>query len=269
MGLFRRPPDDSALSRDYLQRANGLQRKTLLTFVSINQIMKLPIASREYFGQPMADVFGLQPASDIVRKILAQDASVAAWVARDSLIALDALLGTMNTSWNDSLDIAMDAAGLVPGPELNPERLTDVPLRVREDMLGLANCIVSVFFAFERPGEVQNGDRTYYNHLFESPARATQLLAHEITAWSGAVIGRLLHTGYAEKNPWMSDEFEAVPTMQCVGWYPNPSNMGQIVGGDATLQRYWDGTDWSDQVRLRDGRTWHYETSSMFKTPRN
>jgi hypothetical protein len=98
MSLFRRSPDDSLLSRDYLQRANFLQRKTLLTLVSINQAVKLPVASREYFGRPMADTFDLQPASDIVRKVLAQDASLAAWVARDSLIALDALLVTMNSS---------------------------------------------------------------------------------------------------------------------------------------------------------------------------
>jgi hypothetical protein len=163
----------------------------------------------------------------------------------------------------------MDAAGLAPGPELNPGRLTDVPIRVQGDMLGLANCIVSVFFAFERPGGIQTGDRTYYEHLFESPVRRTQLVAHEITAWSGAVIGRLMHAGHAEKMPWKLDDFETVPAMQGAGWYPNPSNMGQIVDGDATLQRYWDGNDWTDRVRLHKGRTWHYATSSIFKAPNN
>jgi len=269
MGLFRRSPDDTVHSRAYLQRANGFERKAHLAFVSINQVMKLPIASREYFGRPMADVFGLQHGSDIVRKILMQDGSLAARVARDSLVVLDALLDTMNTPWEAALGIAMDAAGLLPGPKLNPERLTDVPLRVQEDMLGLAHCVVAIFFGIERPGGVQLGDRAYYEHFFESLERATQLLAHEITAWSGAVIGRLRHAGYIPQTPWMSAKFETAPVMEEAGWYPNPMNMGQIVDGDATIQRYWDGTDWTDRARLCDGRTWRYDTTSMFVAPKN
>src|SRR5262249_24317232 len=227
------------------------QRTEHLAFVSMNQVMKLHIASGEYFGRPMADVFGLQHASDIVRKVIIQDGSLAARVARDSRVALDALLDTMNTPWEAALGIAMDAAGLLPGPKLNSERLTDVPLRVQEDLLGLAYCVVAIFFGIERPGGVRLGDRAYYEHFFESSERSTQLLAHELTAWSGAVIGRLRHAGYVPQVSWMSAKFETAPVMEEAGWYPNPMNVGQVVDGDATIQRYWDETDWTDQVRIR------------------
>lgn len=271
MSLFGRPPrgDDSAAGREYLNRANGYLRKSLLVFAAINQIIKLPIASKKYFGRPLADTFGLQSASDVVREVLVQDASMAAWTARDSLVTLDALLDTMDVPWNDALDIAMDAAGLLPGPQLNPERLADIPLRVHDDMRGLANCVAAVFFSFERPGGVQIGDRAYYEHLFQSPTRATQLVAHEITAWSGVVIGRLLDAGHVEEVLWMSKEFETVPAMKVAGWYPNPWRMGEIVRGDAGFQRQWNGADWTDQIRLRDGRGWRHETNSMFKAPAN
>lgn len=194
---------------------------------------------------------------------------MAAWIAREAVVALDELLGLMDTPWGDAVDVAMDMAGLMPGPALNPERCVGVPAEIHKDMLGLANCVTSVFFAFDRPGGAPGNDRTYYEHLFTSPARPTRLVAHEIVAWSGVVIGRLLHTGLIPEVLWMSDEFETVPSMDTQGWYPNPWNMGEVTKSEASFQRYWDGIDWTDQVRLRDGRSWSYETRSMFRAPDN
>ena len=53
------------------------------------------------------------------------------------------------------------------------------------------------------------------------------------------------------------------------GWYPNPFNYGDLVGGDATYQRQWDGADWTSRIRQRNGRGWNESTHSLATPPDN
>jgi Protein of unknown function (DUF2510) len=259
----------ASTSMDYLRRANGYLRKSVIAFACINQVMTLPCSRAEEFGRPLAGSTGLRPAADLVRSIMFQDRSMAAWTARDCLVTLDALLCTMHPSWDDALDTAMSAAGLLPGPTIDPRRLDGVKPGTRQDVLVLANRVISVFFAFERPNGNRCGDRTFYERLFAANSTAGALAAYEIAAWTGTVIGRLRDAGYLDEVLWMSQEFRTVPEMTVAGWYPNPFRMGEIVGGEAGWQRFWDGSDWTERVRTRYGTGWREATTTMFQAPAN
>ena len=193
---------------------------------------------------------------------------MAVWLGRRTLMFLDVLLENMRGTWDDALGVAMAAAGLLPGPALDPAKLTGLSGSEQEDTLGTAQCAMRVFLGFERSDRGVLGDRTYYEHLFESTSRASRIVAYEIVAWACVVIGRLVNSGHAQELDWMSPEFESVPTMDSAGWYPNPFNAGEFVDGYATRLRYWNG-DWTERVRfMRDGR-WMETTWSMFKAPEN
>lgn len=267
-GTNAAPADDMSTCRNYLVKAEGRLRKDALSFACISQVMKLPVASIPSFGQPLVPAKGLQPAIEVVRQVLRQDASLAAWVARGTLVSLDLCLEAMSGTWDEALDVALAAAGLVSGPALNPATSAALSNREQEETLGTARSAWSVFLAFERPGRGFLGDRKNYRHLFESTSRATRVVAYEVAAWVSVVIGRLVNSGYVPEAVWMSPEFESVPIMDSPGWYPNPYNAGQIVDEVATRQRYWDG-DWTDRVRNMRNGLWKEKTWSMFRAPNN
>ncbi len=228
--------------RDYLRRANGHLRKSVLALACLNRVMSLPVADITQFGRPIANSLGLRPASNAVRDILCQDRALAAWIARDCLVALDALLGT---AWAT----AMAAAGIRPGRTDLPE-----PARV------LAYRAIALFVG------IKGGDRTFYQRLF---ATRNPCAADEITAWTGAVIGRLHSAGQLPDLPWMSAQFHTVPPMLTPGWYPNPYLMGEIRAGEATWQRHWNGADWTDRIRMRGMTGWQEQINSLFAAPPN
>jgi hypothetical protein len=196
---------------------------------------------------------------------------MAAWAARDCLVLLDVLLHSMTASQDDALETALDAVGLRPGPRLAPQTAVTLAPEAAADVLRLANRVLSVFFAFERAGSARTttADRGCYEHMFAARGRTAAQLAHDIAAWTGVVIGRLLHTGYLDELPWMSPEFHRVPAMTTSGWYPNPFQMGEIIAEEAGLQRFWDGTDWTDRIRQRCADGWREHTKSMFEAPPN
>lgn len=259
----------ATIAREYLRRANGCLRKSVMALACIHRVMATPVADAASYGRPLADSLGLRSATDAVREVLYQDRSLATWIARDCLVVLDTVLGTMCMSFAQALDMTMAAAGLRPGPTIDPAQAALLDPPDRADVLCLANRVISMFFAFERPDGRSGGDRTFYESLFAARTQRATSVAYEIAAWTGAVIGRLRGTGHLPELPWMAPRFQTVPTMTTAGWYPNPYLMGEILAGEASWQRYWDGDDWTDQIRLRVLTGWRYETKSLFEAPPN
>jgi hypothetical protein len=245
-----RPAGATSTGRDYLRRAGGHLRKSVLAFACLNKVMSLPVADATRFGSPVANALGLRPASNAVRDILRQDQALAAWIARDCVVAMDALLGTMRAPRGVALETAMAAAGLWPGPG------TDVP----EPAAVLSRRVIAMLAG------IRGNDRAFYERLF---ATRNPCAAYEITAWTGTVIGRLHGTGHLPDLPWMSAEFHTVPPMLTPGWYPNPYLMGEILAGEATWQRHWNGNDWTDRIRMRGRTGWQEQTKSLFEAPPN
>jgi hypothetical protein len=262
--LACRPVDQVSTGRDYLRRANGHLRKSVIAFACLNSVMALPVADSTRFGRPIANSLGLRPASNAVRDILFQDHALAAWIARDCVVALDALLRTMGEPLGVALETAMAAAGLWPGPTVDPDARLSEPERT--EALVLAHRVIAMFFAFERTDGRRGGDRIFYERLFATRSPGA---AYEIAAWAGAVVGRLRGAGHLPDLPWMSAEFHTVPPMRGSGWYPNPYLMGEILAGEASWQRYWNGTDWTDRIRRRCLTGWQEQTKSLFEAPPN
>jgi hypothetical protein len=243
-----RPADEVSAGRDYLRRANGYLRKSALALACLNHVMALPVGDGTRFGDPIANSLGLRPASNAVRDILFQDHALAAWIARDCVVALDALLGTMRAPLATAWETAMAAAGVHPGTDIS------------EPAFVLAHRVIAMFFA------LKGGDRVFYERLF---AARSPSAAYEMTAWTGAVLGRLRGAGHLPDLPWMTAEFRTVPPMLVSGWYPNPYLMGEILAGEATWQRFWNGTDWTDRIRMRGLTGWQHQTKSLSEAPPN
>jgi hypothetical protein len=62
---------------------------------------------------------------------------------------------------------------------------------------------------------------------------------------------------------------EQTHAMEGVGWYPNPVNAGDTSDNNASIERWWDGADWTDRVRIRDGRRWNEIEVPLFTPPSN
>lgn len=271
MGLFGRQQAELSTSERYVQRAPAGQRKNMLAFAALNRICASPVASAARAGEPIADAFGLDQVAQLVRQVLIQDASLAAWVARDALVCLDVALELMGGSWSDNLEAAMGIAGLAPDPEVRPNPTYELSADVSEAVVGLAAYALQVFWAIARPDDptVQR-DRTLYTRLFESRESTTALVAHDITAWACIIVGRLRNLGRLPSEvPWFAPSQAVVVAMDEPGWYPNPYNRSEIVNGDATFQRYWDGRDWTDRIRVRLDRRWVERVHDMYSVPNN
>jgi hypothetical protein len=260
---------DSEAKR-YLSTAPAGQRKDLLAAACINQIARLPVAASSEWGKPVADVYGLQPAAQVVRTVLRQDRSMYAWVARTALIFLDAALMNGEGNWVDTLGVALESVGFERGPALRPELKAWLSDDVRERVEGLCGYSMNVFWVVAQQ-QFDDGerDRRLYRHMFEDPDPRTAETAHDITAWASVIIGRLRNGNLIEGNRLYSDLYLHPPEMDGPGWYPNPYNYGDIVRGEPEFQRAWDGNDWTDRTRFRIGSYWDEESKPLRSMPNN
>ncbi len=256
-------------SQRYLRSAPSVARMEILSAVCMNQIARLPIAAASEWGRPITDIYGLGPAADVVRAVLCRDRSLYASVARSCLRFLDQALEVGSGDWAENLDMAMQSIGMEPGPTLRPDLQADLPADVQERALGLARFALSVFWVVAQPRfEDEDRDRTVYRVLFESPDERIELTAHDVAAWACVIVGRLRVRDVVPESPFLA-RIQTVPPMDEPGWYPNPYNDGGLERGDAAFQRFWDGQDWTDRVRFREGKSWWEELRPMRITPNN
>lgn len=270
MGLFGRSTTqqpDTATSREYLARAGDTPRKTLLLLTCLNRIDRLPVAGGESFGIPATDTYGLGPASQCVSDALRQDASMCAWVAREAFVVLDTVLMASDGTWVDNLNYAMRAMGLDPGPSVRPPKPDP---ETEERILGLAAYAMQVLFVVTAAmGPEAKRDRAVYEHLFTSTATQTQAVGHDLAAWACVAVCRLRSTGSTPALPWFDQRYVRVPELYGAGWYPNPYGHGRIENGDAIFHRYWSGQDWTERIRVRQGRDFQESIRAMNVPPNN
>lgn len=261
-------------SQRYLRSAPPGQRKDMLAFACIHRIAELPLCSKPYLGHPVSDRYGLKEAVQVVRSVLHQDRSLNAWTTRSALVALDVVLESVNGGkWDQNLDGVMEAMGLEEGPSLQRELANSIPAHEAEQIVGLAHYSMALYWCvcrlFSEAGK--KPDRSLYKRLFESDNAGTVQVSFEIIAWTCVAIGRL-HTlyGIPANVGWFSDSSRTnVIGMEQPGWYPNPYNIGDVIGDDCTFQRYWNGEDWTDQIRLKADGKWLTQTHSLRSVPDN
>lgn len=120
-----------------------------------------------------------------------------------------------------------------------------------------------------KAGDYRFEEYRFYVELYTgAPGRDVESIAYEIIAWEAIAVGRLMNTGRIRSGMvTMGPAYQTVPAMEVAGWYPNPQKLGGIIDGDAVLQRYWDGTNWTSKMRKRDGRRWIEGKVSLHDPP--
>ena len=264
-------PGAASLASRYLRSAPPGQRKDVLSAVSINLIAGLPVAARSEFGAPVTDVYGLEPATEVVRQVLQQDRSMYAWLARTSVVCLDAAMANGREPWVQMFGMAMNSVGFEASGELRADLAAQLPSDVLERVDGLHGFVMNLFWLLTEQQQFDDGprDRSIYQHLFESSDPRTELTAHDIAAYAGVVLGRLRNSGVLGPSTVFSAAYTQVPPMHEPGWYPNPYNFGEVVNGEAGFQRIWDGTDWTRRIRVRVDGGWVEREHDLRTMPEN
>jgi hypothetical protein len=113
-------------------------------------------------------------------------------------------------------------------------------------------------------------DVALYVELHEDQTDGGYDRALRIGAWGGTVTARMYTSGRLDSDlPAFSSRWDSLGRMAAAGWYPNPINAGDISTGEAEIERWWDGDDWTDRVRIRRGRRWEDHAMSVFTAPQN
>lgn len=276
MGLFGSRSSAETTSQTYLISAPPGPRTEVLASACELQIAELPLAGRAAYGQPLTPA-EIESATVVVRHNLRQDQDLSAWIARKVMQHLFVIMSDhmLAPTLEDRFAELFAAVGLRSAEQPDQNRMIELisqpPTLSGEDAaatIALANLSFAVYRARMLQAEA-GGDYDFYVSLFTGEVDDAAELSYGIIAWEGVALGRLTNDGRARVSGLrtFSDEYKRVPAMTVPDWYPNPYKTGAIVSGEASLQRYWDGAAWTDQVRLRDGRGWKSLSASLHDRP--
>ena len=238
---------EPSFSRQWLA-ASEIPRKVELSFAVVARIGLHPACRSELHGLPLAGEL-LNETSSIVRDVVRQDRSLLPHVSRDTVLFFEAYGGIFMHR-----DSALDLMGGV-------DALDDVA----HDALTIASVIQARSQGHDASAD---GVHRYTTH-FENPTDRNVDRAASIAAWAATALGRLRAAGHLAGSAFQYDGREYPRSMDGVGWYPNPVNAGDTSGGDAQIERWWNGEDWTDRVRIREGRRWSELQNSLFVAPKN
>jgi hypothetical protein len=235
-------------------------RKNELGLHVINRLTREPVGAAAAWGLPF-DGEALEATSSVVGESLRQDRSLAGRVARD-IALLFASFGGIAVN----REAALESVGL-----------TDAALDddLSADPIGRRSAIETVSVARTIESRSNGGDGSpadveLYRGLHEDRSPAGYDRALTIASWGGLVTARMWTSGrLPEDVPAFSSRWDSIGRMEDAGWYPNPINAGDTSSGDAEIERWWDGGDWTDRVRIREGRGWDEHQMSVFITPQN
>jgi hypothetical protein len=237
-----------------------MPRKVVIAVAIIARLVRQPHGDQASWGRPLEEG-GLASARNTFEEAVRQDRSLARHIARDLVLLFEANGGL--TTANQVA--AFEAVGLDPSSSFDATSGPPVQ-RIAAQALAVARTIQ----ARSRGGEGTAPDLSVYRALYEDRSDEAQERAFAIGAWAAIVVARLasadrLSNGLLFFEPGR----EFIPEMEGIGWYPNPVNPGETATGEATIERWWDGDDWTDRVRFRDGRRWNEAEVTFFSTPGN
>jgi hypothetical protein len=261
----KQPADDT--SRQYLASAPSGPRTKALASACLLHVADLPVSSAGMFGSPITDD-ELRPAVEVVIQLMRQDRELSAFVARETwFIVRWGLEDFMDPS--ESMDTLLAAAG-IRGADNGNFALADshqLPPEAADHATSYANGSLAVLGALMF-GPEASGYQVYVGLFTGSLSGDSVFAAYCVVAWAAIAFGRLLNTNRVRPGlPALVPAYRTIPAMESAGWYPNPPNSEGIVNGDARVQRFWDGMDWTDQVRIRSGGAWKSLSDSLHDAP--
>lgn len=262
MGLFSRRPEtqEPSHSRAWIAENGEMPRKVWIAIAVVARLVRQAPGDSSSWGRSL-DEGDLAWAHRTFEEALRQDRSLARHVARD----LALLFETNGGLTGSNQAAAFESVGL--DPSVSTSTTSESPAqRAAAQTLAVARTIQ----ARSQGGEAAPHDLALYRDLYENRSEDAQSRALDIGAWAAVVVARMAS---ADRLPNGGLFFEAgrdfIPPMEDVGWYPNPVNAGDTTMGDASIERWWNGDDWTDRVRFRDGRRWSETEVSFFNTPSN
>jgi len=234
----------------------------------------MPIAQPDCVGRLVTSE-SLDEASSLVREIMIQDRDLSAWVARKALVQFKAVAdGWMSGDFGHAFEAGYAAMGLHAATGGGNVRILDgrdeSTQEQREGAGAMGALAINLLLAITSdPARRDHAAWRIYENLYTgADGTDVETLAYEIVAWVSVLLARLSNAGsLVGEVPFLNSQYRVVPIMAQAGWYPNPPNVGPIVMGDATFQRYWDGT-WTDRVRARSARgDWELLSMSLHGRP--
>jgi Protein of unknown function (DUF2510) len=263
MGLFSRNSEsraaETSYSREWLSRTNGRPRKVELAVAVIARMAQGPLGSASAWGGGL-DGGGLTAAAALLDDAIQQDRSLVGHVARDLVLLFEA-----NGGIAANRGASLESVGLA-----SSSAFEDAPGSPSEHAAKEATAIARAIRSRREGGEATPPDLTVYRALFEDGSDLGYQRAIGIGAWSGSVVARLATAGRLSNGAlFLEPGMDYVMPMEQAGWFPNPVNPGETSSGEASIERWWDGGDWTDRVRIREGRRWQAVQASLLSLPSN
>jgi uncharacterized protein DUF2510 len=273
MGLLSKSqlPEDET-SRRYLAVAPPGPRTEVLAASCMHHVRETPISATEQFGEPLT-MSSLAPTSDLVRNLMSHDRDLSGWIARKSMIQLNGTCSQfMRGTVSQNFDLAFGSVGLEVGEAVSVKASLaatwsgfDV-----DAATALANVAIAVLnAAVSSPADPRPAGQDLYEDLYTGASGSdVESLGYDVIAWGSVVLARLVNADHVTPNlPILPPIYRDAPLMQGAGWYPNPGKYGGLVFGDAAIQRYWNGDQWTDRVRVRQGKRWETLSNSLHLRP--
>jgi hypothetical protein len=254
VGLFsKRAPTDDHASR-WIRENGEIPRKTELTFVILTRIVAHPLGSADAYGQPLTADHMLDLETVVADVVMPQDAALMGRVARDSALLYESL-GCLHDHRHHALE-ALGETLADDGGVSDPETA---------HLLTIAHVVNAR--SLDMP--VSDAGLVAYQRLHEDATPAANARATRLAGRACVAVARLRNRGTISSDiPVFSAGRMTAATMKEAGWYPNPINAGDTSTGVPSVQRWWDG-DWTDRVRLRNGRGWTENRVPVHTTPDN
>ena len=275
MGLFSKRPvepvDDTSMR--YLSSAPPGPRTDLLGASIIHAMRRHPIAEPSLIGS-LPSYAEMAEAGLLVTGIMKQDHALNVIVARK----LGLWASEVSMLLANHLDEFYAAAGVAwSGGDIRLLRLEDSNDTEPNPVLATASLFAAfVMAAGLGPQKAPAADWKWYSDLcISSHTQETRTIAYDMATWAAIATARLLNAGRVDLGradpsfPPFNHAYREVVALTTPGWYPNPQKVGGIVDGDAKIQRFWDGDDWTPRARVRDGGRWTNHEVPLNSSPVN
>jgi hypothetical protein len=235
-------------------------------WATVCQIAELPVAAASRTGAAVT-VTDLAPAVELVRRIMRQDRDLSAKLLRKAVVNLEAIFGggMAGRDFGSNFEAGMavmglespDGAGGVVFKGDAGAALGELDAQAARALADMVIVLMTLLVAAPEERPRQTGWSYYVDLHTGVPNRDVETDAYDFVSWIAILLGRLSNGGLLKGDvPFLASPWGYVPVLTQEGWYPVPNKTAKLVDGIAPLQRYWDGSQWTDRVRIRNSGHW-------------
>lgn len=228
-----------------MQEDIGTQaRRGRLMSEAVRRLDGHPLARQSVHGVALGDGHGMEDLIGHIAPLFEREMSLARWVAiRGALLYLDMICPT-DREWQELMPVMGLAS--VDNPQANEPSfvvLHQAPPVTPEVEAGIRGLFAAITLRWERYAEVSEMSIQQVN-ADAMWARVGPPMALDFIAWTAIA---MLRTGQASSG--IIQNMPEPGLLEQPGWYADPLF--------AKCERYWSGDDWTDQVRVKNGKTWN------------